>query len=56
LLDVQHQRDLVLWLIALFKLIKALILIAIGVGALSLRSHRDGVRRLGRERHWPFRR
>ncbi|HEX7836788.1 MAG TPA: DUF2127 domain-containing protein [Kofleriaceae bacterium] len=37
-----HQRDLLLRLIALFKLVKALALIAVGVGALSLRNHRGG--------------
>src|SRR5215510_8960386 len=38
----RHQRDLLLRLIALFKLVKALVLIAIGVGALSLRNRHDG--------------
>jgi len=37
----RHSRDLLIRLIALFKLVKALLLIAIGVGALSLRHH-DG--------------
>jgi len=37
----RHRRDLVIRLIALFKLVKALTLIAIGVGALSMHPH-DG--------------
>ena len=37
----RHSRDLLIRLIALFKLVKALLLIAVGVGALSLRHH-DG--------------
>ncbi len=36
------SRDILIRLIALFKLVKALILIAVGVGALSLRTHHDG--------------
>jgi uncharacterized membrane protein (DUF2068 family) len=44
-----HQRDLIIRLIALFKLIKAMILIAIGIGALSLHHHHDGA--LGRWIH-----
>ncbi|HEX3761676.1 MAG TPA: DUF2127 domain-containing protein [Kofleriaceae bacterium] len=35
-------RDVLIRLIAVFKLVKALLLIAIGVGALSLRHHHDG--------------
>lgn len=35
-------RDVLIRLIAVFKLVKALLLIAIGVGALSLRNHHDG--------------
>lgn len=38
----RHERDLLIRLIGLFKLAKAAILIAIGIGALSLRHHRDG--------------
>jgi uncharacterized membrane protein (DUF2068 family) len=38
----RRQHDVVIRLIGLFKLMKALILIAIGIGALSLRHHRDG--------------
>jgi uncharacterized membrane protein (DUF2068 family) len=37
----RHSRDVLIRLIALFKLVKALLLIAVGVGALSLRHH-DG--------------
>src|SRR5258708_7620806 len=37
----RHRRDLVIRFIALFKLVKAALLIAIGIGALSLRHH-DG--------------
>jgi uncharacterized membrane protein (DUF2068 family) len=37
----RHQRDLLIRLIAVFKLVKAGLLIAVGIGALSLR-HRDG--------------
>jgi uncharacterized membrane protein (DUF2068 family) len=36
------SRDVLIRLIALFKLVKALILIAVGIGALSLRHHHDG--------------
>jgi uncharacterized membrane protein (DUF2068 family) len=39
----RHPRDLVIRLIALFKLVKAVLLIAIGVGALSLRHNHGGV-------------
>lgn len=39
----RHSRDITIRLIALFKLIKALILIAIGVGALSMSHHHDGL-------------
>lgn len=35
----EHPRDLVIRLIALFKLIKAMLLVAIAVGALSLSRH-----------------
>jgi len=38
----RHPRDPVIRLIALFKLVKALLLIAIGIGALSLRHNHDG--------------
>ena len=38
----RHPRDPVIRLIALFKLVKALLLIAVGIGALSLRHHHDG--------------
>ena len=38
----RHSRDLLIRVIALFKLIKALLLLGVGVGALSLRHH-DGV-------------
>src|SRR5215813_11149935 len=38
----RHPRDPVIRLISLFKLVKALLLIAIGVGALSLRHNHDG--------------
>jgi len=37
----RHSRDILIRLIALFKLVKAAMLIAVGVGALSLRHH-DG--------------
>lgn len=37
----RHSRDVLIRLIALFKLVKAAMLIAVGVGALSLRHH-DG--------------
>src|SRR4051794_6230018 len=36
------SRDIVIRLIALFKLVKALLLIAVGVGALSMRHNHDG--------------
>jgi uncharacterized membrane protein (DUF2068 family) len=39
----RHQRDLVIRLIAVFKLVKALLLIAIGIGALSMRHHEGGL-------------
>jgi len=38
----RHSRDLLIRVIALFKLIKALLLLGVGVGALSLRHH-DGI-------------
>jgi uncharacterized membrane protein (DUF2068 family) len=38
----RHSRDILIRLIALFKLVKALFLIAVGVGALSLRHNHDG--------------
>jgi uncharacterized membrane protein (DUF2068 family) len=37
-----HSRDIVIRLIALFKLVKALLLIAVGIGALSIRHNHDG--------------
>jgi uncharacterized membrane protein (DUF2068 family) len=38
----RHQRDLVIRLIALFKLAKAAMLVAVGVGALSMRNGHPG--------------
>ena len=38
----RHQRDIIIRLIALFKLVKALVLIAVGIGALSLRHGHSG--------------
>ena len=38
----RRHPDVVIRLIALFKLVKALMLIALGVGALSMRHHDDG--------------
>ena len=38
----RRSRDVLIRLIALFKLVKALLLIAVGIGALSLRHNHDG--------------
>lgn len=43
------SRDILIRLIALFKLVKALLLIAVGIGALSIRHNHDGA--LGRWIH-----
>ena len=40
--NVRRRPDIVIRLIAVFKLLKALMLIALGVGALSMRHHHDG--------------
>jgi hypothetical protein len=45
---MRRHPDFVIRLIALFKLVKALLLIGVGLGALSMR--------LERENHWPFHR
>lgn len=37
-----QRRDVIIRLIGLFKLVKALMLVAVGVGALSMHHHRDG--------------
>jgi uncharacterized membrane protein (DUF2068 family) len=39
----RHSRDILIRLIGVFKLVKALLLIAVGIGALSLRHNHDGV-------------
>jgi uncharacterized membrane protein (DUF2068 family) len=38
----RHSRDVLIRMIGLFKLVKALLLIAVGIGALSLRHNHDG--------------
>jgi uncharacterized membrane protein (DUF2068 family) len=38
----RHSRDALIRLIGVFKLVKALLLIAVGIGALSLRHNHDG--------------
>jgi uncharacterized membrane protein (DUF2068 family) len=38
----RHSRDVLIRVIGLFKLVKALLLVAIGIGALSMRHNHDG--------------